>query len=273
MGHPLELAGDIGGDRNAKHPYEFPANRVAVRWLHDSVLRPSAMRGLGAPANVFAIESFVDELAAAANVDPLEFRLRYLKDPRAIAVLNKVADLVHWEPRKSKGPAKAGQAIPDVATGHGLAVMQYESEFSYVATAITADVDRSTGAVRVKHAAVAHDCGLVVNPDGLKNQIEGGTIQSISRALMEQVTWDQTHVTSVDWATYPILTFPGVPDAIDIALIDHPDAPAWGAGEPAACTVAAAIGNAIYDAIGVRLRELPFTNARVKQAMVAEARS
>ena len=272
MGHPLELAGEIGGDRNAKHAYAFPANRVSVRWLTESVLRPSAMRGLGAPANVFAIESFMDELAAAAGVDPLEFRLRYLKDPRAVAVLRKAAELGRWQPRKDKRPAK-GQAPADVVTGQGLAFMQYESEFTYVSTVVTADVNRSTGGVRVTHAAVAHDCGLVVNPDGLRNQIEGGTIQSISRALLEQVTWDQTHVTSLDWATYPILTFADVPDTVDVALLDHPDAPPWGAGEPAACTVAAAIGNAIYDAIGVRLREVPFTSARVKQAIAVAART
>jgi CO/xanthine dehydrogenase Mo-binding subunit len=145
-----------------------------------------------------------------------------------------------------------------VATGRGIAFAQYETAYTYVATVVDVEVDRRTNAIRVARVWVAHDCGLIVNPDGLRNQIEGATVQTISRTLKERVTWDRAAVTSVDWRSYPILTFPEVPDSIEITLLDHPEAPAWGAGEPAACTVPAAIGNAVYDATGQRLREIPF---------------
>jgi CO/xanthine dehydrogenase Mo-binding subunit len=266
MGTPFHM-GTIGGDRNARHSYAFPHDRVAVRWLEQSVLRPSAMRGLGAPANVFANESFMDELAAAAHADPVQFRLHHLEDPRAIAVLTRVAQLARWQSRPSPLGGDAHAARDGIAIGRGVAFAQYENRYTYVATVAEVHVDRGTGVVRVSHAWVAHDCGLIVNPDGLRNQIEGATIQTISRALKEEVHWDARAVTSVDWRSYPILTFPEVPDAIDIALIDHPEAPAWGAGEASACTVPAAVANAIFDATGVRLRTLPFTPARVKAAL------
>jgi nicotinate dehydrogenase subunit B len=258
--------GPVGGDRNARHNYEFPNSRVAVRWLEQSVIRPSALRGLGAPANVFANESFMDELAVAAAADPVQFRLRTLQNPRAIAVIEKVAEISRWKPR---GAARPGGG--EVATGRGIAFLQYENENTYVATVADVTVHRQTGAIRVMRAFVAHDCGLIINPDGLRNQIEGGTIQTISRTLKEQVRWDQRGVTSVDWASYPILTFAEAPETIQIALIDHPDRPALGAGEAAACAVPAAVGNAVYDAIGIRLRHLPFTPDRVKAALLTRA--
>jgi nicotinate dehydrogenase subunit B len=257
MGHSLAL-GAGGGDRNALHSYRIPNNRVAVRWLHTSVLRPSAMRGLGAPANVFAIESFMDELATATGADPVEYRLRHLTDPRAQAVVKSVAESSRWHPL-ARGPRDtSNRRRADVATGRGIAFAQYETAYTYVATVVDVEVDRRTNAIRVARVWVAHDCGLIVNPDGLRNQIEGATVQTISRTLKERVTWDRAAVTSVDWRSYPILTFPEVPDSIEITLLDHPEAPAWGAGEPAACTVPAAIGNAVYDATGQRLREIPF---------------
>ncbi len=259
MGASLVL-GTGGGDRNARHSYRIPNNRVAVRWLTSSVLRPSAMRGLGAPANAFAIESFMDELAAAAHADPVEFRLRHLTDPRAVAVVKRVAELSHWQPQSGERPHRA-DARSGMATGRGVAFAQYETAYTYVATVVDVDVDRHAGTIRVPRVWVAHDCGLIVNPDGLRNQIEGATVQTISRTLKERVVWDRAGVTSVDWQSYPILTFPEVPDSIEIALIDHPDAPAWGAGEPAACTVPAAIANAIYDATGLRLRDIPLMPA------------
>jgi CO/xanthine dehydrogenase Mo-binding subunit len=252
-----------GGDRNARHSYSFPNNRVSVRWLEQSVIRPSALRGLGAPANVFANESFLDELAVAAGADPVQFRLRLLKDPRAIAVVQRVADIADWKPKAAR--------VPNTNTGRGVAFLQYENENTYVATVADVTVNRQTGAIRVSRVFVAHDCGLIINPDGLRNQIEGGTIQTISRTLKEQVRWDGKGVTSVDWASYPILTFAEVPETIVIALIDHPDQPALGAGEAAACAVPAAIGNAIFDAIGVRFRHLPFTPDRVKSALLTRA--
>jgi nicotinate dehydrogenase subunit B len=254
-----------GGDRNARHSYEFPNNRVAVRWLEQSVIRPSAFRGLGAPANVFAIESFVDELAVAAHADPVQFRLRSLRDPRAIAVVQRVAELSQWKP-KAKARTSLVKPNADVATGRGVAFLQYENENTYVATVAHVTVHRRTGAIRVTRVFVAHDCGLIINPDGLRNQIEGGTIQTISRTLKERVAWDRNGVTTVDWASYPILTFAEVPESIEIALIDHPELPALGAGEAAACGVPAAIANAVYDAMGVRLRHIPFTPDRVKAA-------
>jgi len=260
MGHPLAL-GAGGGDRNARHSYRIPNNRVAVRWLHTSVLRPSAMRGLGAPANVFAIESFMDELAIAADVDRVEFRLRHLTDPRAVAVVRRVAEISNWQHRYPGTGDPSGPTPPEVATGRGIAFAQYETAYTYVATVVDVEVERRTGIIRVPRVWVAHDCGLIVNPDGLRNQIEGATVQTISRTLKERVTWDRAAVTSVDWQSYPILTFVEVPDSIEIALLDHPEAPAWGAGEPAACTVPAAIGNAVCEATGTRLREIPFTPA------------
>jgi nicotinate dehydrogenase subunit B len=257
-GHPLEL-GTGGGDRNARHSYAVAHDRISVRWLKQSVLRPSAMRGLGAPANVFAIESFMDELALASGVDPIEFRLRHLTDPRAIAVVRRVAALSRWEPRapSSSRPGSPSPRHGSIQTGRGIAFAQYETAYTYVATIVDVEVNRGAGTIRVPRVWVAHDCGLIVNPDGLRNQIEGATIQAISRTLKEQVKWDRTRVTSIDWRSYPILTFPEVPDSIEIALLDHPEAPAWGAGEPATCTVPAAIANAVVDATGVRLREIP----------------
>jgi len=259
LGASLGL-GTGGGDRNAKHLYRIPNNRVAVRWLTSSVLRPSAMRGLGAPANAFAIESFMDELAAAAHTDPVEFRLRHLTDPRAVAVVRRVAELSRWQPRSGER-TRTADARRGIATGRGIAFAQYETAYTYVATVVEVDVDHRNGTIRVRRAWVAHDCGLIVNPDGLRNQIEGATVQTISRTLRERVKWDHAGVTSVDWQSYPILTFPEVPDSIEIALIDHPEAPAWGAGEPAACTVPAAIANAVYDATGLRLRDIPLMSA------------
>jgi CO/xanthine dehydrogenase Mo-binding subunit len=293
-----------GGDRNAEHRYVVPNNRATARVMKDSVLRPSAFRGLGAPANAFAIESFMDELALAARVDPVQFRLRHLEDPRAIAVITRVAELASWQPRRAaatSAPASvsasasasapahatpasrsapgrrtaashvAGAAAPaassDIAIGRGISFLQYENANAYVATIADVEVNRRTGAVRVTRVFVAHDCGLIVNPDGLRNQIEGGTIQTISRTLKEEVRWDREKVTTVDWQSYPILTFSEVPDTIEIALIDHPELPPLGAGEPAVCAVPAAIGNAIAAATGIRLRALPFTPARVKAAL------
>ncbi len=208
----------------------------------------------------------MDEMAAAAQADPLQFRLRALKDPRAIAVVQRVAELSQWKPRVGKRAAAA-------ASGRGIAFLQYENENTYVATVADVEVNRRTGAIRVAHVFVAHDCGLIINPDGLRNQIEGATIQTISRTLKEQVKWDHAAVTTVDWATYPILTFADVPEAITIALINHPELPALGAGEAAACAVPAAIANAVCDATGVRLRAIPFTPDRVKTALASPASS
>jgi len=211
--------------------------------------------------NTFANESFIDELAAAAGVDPVEYRLRYLTDARERAVLLAAAEKASWDPRPSPRTNEA-----ELAEGRGVAFTRYENDQAIVACIAEVDVQKNTGAVRVKRIVLAHDCGLIINPDGVKNQIEGNIIQSLSRALKEEVQFDERRITSVDWQTYPILTFSEVPE-IEIVLIDRPDQPAIGVGEPSTVTTAAAVANAIYDATGARLRQIPFTPERLRAAL------
>jgi nicotinate dehydrogenase subunit B len=251
---------NIGGDRNAATIYTFANRRVQVHWQPTAVLRSSALRGLGAPQNCFANESFMDELAHAADADPVAFRLAHLSDPRAKDVINAVAKLADWKPGQTRVAAKG------LARGRGVAFAQYETTDAYVAMIADVEVRPSSGAIRVRDVYVAHDCGLIVNPDGLRNQIEGAVIQGTSRALLEQVTFDRDGVTSIDWRTYPILRFSQIPN-VHITLIDRPNERPLGAGEPATTIVAAAIGNAVFAATGARLREVPFTAARVKSAL------
>ena len=196
----------------------------------------------------------MDELAAAAGADPLAFRLRHLADPRARAVLLAATERAGW-----------GAALP-LGEGMGLAFARYENDEAYVATVAHARVDVATGAVRLLRVVVAHDCGLIINPDGLRNQIEGNIIQGASRALKEEVRYAGADITSLDWSTYPILTFSEIPE-IEIVLIDHPDEKAVGAGEPTTITIAPAIANAIYAATGARIRQAPFTPERVRAAI------
>jgi nicotinate dehydrogenase subunit B len=250
-----------GAERNAPTNYAFPNERVTVHWVANSPLRASAFRSLGGAANTFANESFMDELAAAAGIDPLEFRLRHLSDSRARDVLKAAAEKAEWISRAARDTWKRG-----VVEGHGCAFTQYENREAYVATVAHVQVDTATGNVRVKRLVVAHDCGLVINPDGLKNQIEGNVIQSLSRALKEEVKFDTTRITSVDWETYPILTFSEVSD-VEIVLINRPEQPALGAGEPSTVTTAAAVANAIFDATGARVRQVPFTAKRIMVAL------
>ena len=259
-------AGLIGGDRNAKHTYVFPNDRVVVRWQATSPLRPSALRGLGASQNSFANESFIDELAATAGADPVDFRLRHLSDARARAVIERVAALARWDRRPSP-KASAARSGGDAAIGRGIAYAQYETETAYAASVVEVEVSRRTGEVRVRRVWVAHDCGLIVNPDGVRNQIEGATIQTISRAIKEAVAFDRAGVTTLDWTSYPILTFSEVPESVEIELIDRPDQPSVGAGEPAVCPIPGAVANAIFDATGARLRTMPFTPERVLAAL------
>jgi nicotinate dehydrogenase subunit B len=256
---PLRFS--FGAERNARTNYVFPDQRVTVHWLEHSPLRASAFRSLGGAENTFANESFMDELAAAAGVDAVEFRLRHLPDPRAQAVLKAAAEKAGWDTRPSP------QAKPNgLAEGRGVAYAQYENDQALVACIAHVQVDTASGAVHVKRMVIAHDCGLIINPDGLENQIEGNVIQSLSRALKEEVQFSQSHVTSVDWETYPILKFSEVPD-VDIVLINRPDQPAVGAGEPSTVTTSAAVANAIFDATGGRVRQIPFTPERVKAAL------
>jgi CO/xanthine dehydrogenase Mo-binding subunit len=236
-----------GGDRNAPTNYTFANNRVNVHWLSNSPIRVSALRSLGAMANTFANESFMDELAYAAEVDPLQFRLNHLDDPRAIAVVQAAADKIGWQPHTS--PANTGRGL-------GIAFARYENNETYVATAADVSVDSGTGKITLNHIVVAHDSGLIINPDGLRNQIEGNVVQSASRAILEQVNFDSSKITSVDWRTYPILRFQDIPQ-IDVVLINHPDQPAWGAGEITTLTTPPAIANAIFHAVGQRMRSVP----------------
>ena len=243
--------------QNGNPPYAVPNQEVLVHWIATSPLRPSNLRAPGKIANCFAVESFTDELAAAAGRDPYEFRLQGLSDPRGIEVLRRTAALIGWQTRSV--PAKRG-------TGRGIAYIHYKNNESYVAMAMEVDVERSTGAIRVRRVACAHDCGLIINPDALRAQIEGSILQTLSRTLYEEVAFDRSRVTSVDWASYPILTFPEVPE-IMIDLVDRPREPPLGAGEAAATPVPAALANAIFDATGARLRTVPFTRPRVLAAL------
>ena len=253
----------FGAERNATTNYAFPAQRVTVHYLHNSFLHVSSFRTLGGMQNTFANESFMDELAVAAGVDPLEYRLRYLAEPREREVLEAAAKKANWESRPS--PRKDTSSL---AEGRGVAFARYENDQAIVACIAEVQVERASGIVQVKRIVVAHDCGLIINPDGVKNQIEGNVIQSLSRALKEEVQFDELRITSVDWQTYSILTFSEVPE-IEIVLINRTDQPALGAGEPATVTTAAAVANAIFDAIGIRLRQIPFTPERVRAALLA----
>jgi nicotinate dehydrogenase subunit B len=230
-----------------------------VHWLNSSPLRASALRGLGSPQNTFANESFMDELAAASGADPVDFRLRYLSDPRAKAVLDAVAKRAGWTSRPS---AQARQQT-DIKSGRGVAFVQYDRTEAYVAAVVDVEVNPIDGKVRVQRVFIAHDCGLIINPDGLRNQIEGNVIQATSRTLNEEVKFDRSMVTSLDWTGYPILKFSEIPDVI-IELINRPDQPAVGADEATNSAIPAAIGNAIFDATGTRLHTIPFTPERVK---------
>jgi CO/xanthine dehydrogenase Mo-binding subunit len=249
--------------QNSAIPYAFPNVRVALHRLAETPFRPSWIRTPGRMQNTFANESFVDELAAAAGVDPIEFRLRYLKDSRGVELLTRLAHFAAWEKRTATGPM-ATQG--DGASGRGVAYVRYELARTYVGAVADVEVDRNSGEIRVTHFFVVQDCGQVINPDGVRAQLEGNIIQTVSRTLKERVTFDRSRVTSVDWASYPILTFPEVPE-IHMDLIDRPTEKPWGAGEPSAAVVSAAISNAVYNAIGTRLRSVPFTADKVKAAI------
>jgi CO/xanthine dehydrogenase Mo-binding subunit len=250
-----------GAERNAPTNYSFPVQRVRIHWLARSPLRASSFRSLGGAENTFANESFMDELAAAARLDAIEFRMRYLTDPRAREVLSAAAEKANWDSRPAPHAHQDG-----VAEGRGVAFAQYENDEAIVACIAFVQVDVGNGAVQVKRIVLAHDCGLIINPDGLKNQIEGNVIQSLSRALKEEVKFDEMRIKSFDWETYPILKFSEVPE-VEIVLINRPDQPALGAGEPSTVTTAAAVANAIFDAVGVRVRQIPFTPERIRSAL------
>lgn len=245
------LAAGGGAERNAIPLYAFPAWTIVNHRVLAAPLRTSALRSLGAYANVYAIESFVDELAAATAIDPLQFRLRYLEDPRARTVLESAAARAGWHDwRRREG------------SGHGIAFARYKNSGAYCAVVAEVEAGRE---IRVRRLAVVVDVGLVINPDGVANQIEGGAVQAASWTLKEAVRFDRTRVTSDSWERYPILRFSEVPD-VDVQIIARPDCPPLGAGEAPMGPTAAAIGNAVFDALGVRVRDLPITALRIVAA-------
>jgi nicotinate dehydrogenase subunit B len=274
-GSPLLAARQIGRQPNSPglgngtggggQIYRFENQKVVasmIPWVFPDPmpLRTSNLRAPGDLARCFASESAIDELAAMLRVDPVEFRLRYLTDKRIIDVLNAATKQAQWKPR----PSFASPASGSKATGRGLAVADREETMTAAVAEVI--VDRSTGKINVQRITLAQDCGLIVNPDGVTNQIEGNVIQGVSRTLLEEVKFDASGIKSLDWRTYPILHFPDIPQ-VDVVLINRPEMPALGSGEPSLVPVPAAIANAVYDAVGIRLREVPMTPERVLAAL------
>jgi CO/xanthine dehydrogenase Mo-binding subunit len=273
-----------GGAATPSDMYVIPNRRMATHvvglpLVWETPLRTGNLRDPNGPQVTFASESFIDEMAAAAKADPVEFRLKMLtastgddtgfKRARSIAVIKAAAEKYGWTPRPSPAPLASG----DILTGRGIAYA-YRSQ-TVVAQIAEVEVNRRTGHVWVKRLVIAHDCGLIVNPEALKRALEGGTLHSLSRALHEEVTFDTEKVTSVDWTSYPSLRHSDTPETIDVVLVNgdpnpnRPDLPHYGAGETVCKPLLAAVGNAIYDATGVRLRRVPFRDGRVLAALRA----
>ena len=242
-------------------PYTLPDNRLTAHWLVDTPLPAAWIRAPGRMQNTFGTESFLDEIAAATGTDPFELRMRHLSDPRGRELMERLRSFARWEPRASR-PRDPGE----LARGRGISYAKYELVRTYVGVVADVEVHRPTGAIRVLRVAVVHDCGQIINPDGLRNQIEGNVVQTVSRTLIEQLRFSRSAVTSLDWASYPILTFPGVPE-VAVDLIDRPTEVPWGAGEPTTSVIPSAIANAVFDATGVRLRSVPFRPAVVLAAL------
>jgi len=242
-------------------PYDLADSKLTAHWLRDTPLPAAWIRAPARLQNTFGNESFLDEIAAVAGVDPLEIRTRHLTDQRGLELLERLRKLANWEPRGAR-PRDSAR----LAKGRGIAYTKYELVRTYVGIVTDVTVDRSTGAIKVDRVFVVHDCGQIINPDGLRNQIEGNVVQTVSRALIEKVTFSRSAVTSLNWGSYPILTFPNVPDVV-IDLIDRPNEPPWGAGEPTTSVVPAAIANAVFDATGARVRSVPMLPAPVLAAL------
>jgi nicotinate dehydrogenase subunit B len=246
-----------GGDRNSNPLYAFPNAHVVYHFLPTMPLRVSSMRSLGAYHNIFAIESFMDELAELAGADPVAFRLRHMKDARARDVIQAAADRFGWSKRAA---AHRGQ-------GYGFAFARYKNLGAYCAMALDLEVEHETGRVQIGRVVAAVDSGQPINPDGIRNQIEGAIVQSASWTLFEQVTFDRRHIASADWSGYPILRFAAAPLSVDVHIVDRPGQPFLGTGEAGQGPTAAAIANALRQATGVRLRDLPLSQERVKAAV------
>jgi nicotinate dehydrogenase subunit B len=249
---------DGGGDRNAIPYYTLPVARVTHHFLPQTPLRVSALRGLGAYCNIYSIEGFMDELAQAAGTDQVAFRQSHVNDPRAVEVMRLSAEKFGWAGYQRKP-----------RFGRGFAFARYKNYAAYAAIAVEVEVARDSGQVRIVRVVAAVDSGEAVNPDGIRNQIEGGIIQSCSWALSEEVTFNANRVTSRDWAGYPIMRFPNVPEAIDVVVVNRPGLPFLGTGEAAQGPAAAALANAIADATGVRFRDLPLSRARLRAGLLA----
>ena len=241
-------------------PYAIPNVKTTAHRLESTPFKPSWIRSPGRMQNTFANECFLDEIAAATGADPLELRLQYLHDARGEELLERLAALSNWRQRPK--PDRRGEIV----TGRGLAYIKYELVRTYVGVVAEVQVNMQSGEIVAKRFQIAHDCGQIINPDGLRNQIEGNVIQTVSRVLKEEVKFDRSMVTSLDWGSYPILTFPEVPEVV-MDLIDRPNEVPWGGGEPTAAVVPSAIANAVFDATGVRLRSVPFTPSKVKSAL------
>jgi nicotinate dehydrogenase subunit B len=255
---PLPLP-EGGGDRNAIPLYKFPNAHVVHHFIPSMPVRISAMRALGAYHNVFSIESFMTELAELAGADPVEFRLKHLDDPRARDVIEKAAKEFGWQ---------KGQKAPQ-DRGYGFAFARYKNLAAYCAIASEVEINRETGRPRLVRAVAAVDSGQVVNPDGIINQVEGAILQSMSWTLYEAVTFDDVRITSVDWQTYPILRFDAVPEKVDVHIINRPGLPYLGSGETGQGPAAASVANAVANAAGKRLRDLPLTRQKIKGAIDA----
>ncbi|MCA6117520.1 molybdopterin-dependent oxidoreductase [Bradyrhizobium sp. WSM 1738] len=259
------------GDRTAIPPYDYENLRVVANDM-PPIVRAAWLRGVSALPNTFAHECWIDECASEAGVDPIEYRLRYLKDPRAVDLVNAVAERAGWKPRPVR---RDKQAEGDIVRGRGFAYALYvHSKFPGYGAAWSAwiadvAVNKVTGDVSVTRVVAGQDSGLMINPDGVRHQIHGNVIQSTSRALMEEVSFDRTSVTAREWGAYPIIKFPDVPE-IDVLMLPRQDQPPLGVGESASVPSAAAIANAIYDATGVRFRELPFTPERILRGLRGE---
>ncbi len=260
--------GFLNGASGGGQIYAFENQKVlaaAIPWLQKDPwpLRTSNLRAPGDLARIFASESFMDEIASNLGIDPVQFRLHYLaSDKRLNEVLMAAVQKAGWKDRPSPAPASSGAK----ASGRGIAVANHSS--TMVAAVAEVEVDKPTGQVSVKRITMAHDCGLIVNPDGLKNQIEGNILQGVSRALLEEVQFDGTGVKNLNWNSYPVITYDHIPE-VEIVLINRTDVPSLGAGEASIVPITGAIANAIFDAVGARLRRVPFTPQRVLAAMKA----
>jgi CO/xanthine dehydrogenase Mo-binding subunit len=271
VGHQPTDPGGSNGTGSAGEIYAIDNQQILchhINWHFPEPipLRTSNLRAPGDIARCFASEGFIDEIAADLKVDPLAFRMKHLaNNKRGAECLKAAADKAGWQERPSPAPAPSG----NIARGRGIALTDRAK--TYVAIVAEVEVNKTTGQVAVKRLVCAHDCGLMINPDGVRNQVEGNVIQGVSRAMYEEVTFDTNgSVTSLDWATYPIMRFPDLPE-LDVVLINRPEMQPLGAGEGATIPPAAAIANAIHDAVGARLRDGPFTPKRVLAAMQKKA--